>query len=846
LSLISAPAGFGKTTLVSEWIAGCTRPVAWLSLDEADRDPARFLVYCIAALQTIAPNVGAGTLALINSQEPSPIESLLTNLVNDIATIPGNFILVLDDYHAVDAKAIDDALAFLLEHQPPQMHLVIVTREDPHLPLARLRVREQLTELRATELRFTIAQAAEFLNQVMGLDLSADNVAALETRTEGWIAGLQLAALSMQGHTDTASFIKSFTGSHHFVLDYLIQEVLQRQPASIQNFLLRTSILDRMCGPLCDAILLDPLGSGQTTLEYLEHANLFIVPLDNERRWYRYHHLFGDLLRKRLGTSLASEKISELHIRASEWDENNDLMLDAFRHAAEANAVERAVRLMESKQMPIHLPGAATTVLNWLESLPTTILNAQPTLWWKQAWLLLSMSQIIGVEEKLKAAEAALANATPPNTEVDDQTRDLIGKIAVTRANLAQLQVQTETTLIQARRALEYLHPNSLSHRSLATRLIGYVYYWQDNWDAAERSYTDALSLAEAAGDIPNTLLALIGLGQVHENKGQFHLAAETHQHVLRLIGDYSHPNAVASYLGLTLIFYQWNDLDTAEEYAVQGLKLAQQYDQIVDRIVMSELYLSLIKLARGDAIGAAQLVSHAEQICRQKNWTWRLSYIAYHQALIHLRQGNLAAIAQLTRDNDLPLVQARVLIRQNDPSAALQVLKPLRQEAEAKRWTRRLLDVMAVQSIALYAHGEREQAVELLGQVMAIAEPNGLIRLFVDEGEPMQSMIDDLRTWILKIAPHLSAYLEKLGAAFPSRTSENPTSKTQNLVEPLSERELQVLRLIAQGLSNQEICDRLFLALSTVKGHSRIIFDKLEVHNRTQAVARARELGLL
>src|SRR5207237_1106683 len=300
LTLISAPAGFGKTTLVSEWVEGIERPTAWLSLDEGDNDPARFLAYLIAALQTIAATIGEGVLGVLQSPQPPPPEAILTALLNEITTLPDNFVLVLDDYHVIDAKPIDHTLTYLVEHLPPQMHLVIATREDPQLPLARLRARGQLTELRATDLRFTPSEAAEFLNQGMGLNLSAEDVTALEARTEGWIAGLQLAAISLQGHQDVTGFITSFTGSHHFVLDYLVEEVLQQQSESLQTFLLRTSILDRLCGSLCDAVLLTPSGSGQANLEYLEHANLFLVPLDNERRWYRYHQLFADLLRQRL------------------------------------------------------------------------------------------------------------------------------------------------------------------------------------------------------------------------------------------------------------------------------------------------------------------------------------------------------------------------------------------------------------------------------------------------------------------------------------------------------------------------------------------------------------------
>jgi LuxR family maltose regulon positive regulatory protein len=333
LTLMSAPAGCGKTTLVSEWVASCDQKVAWLSLDEGDNDPAGFLAYLVAALQTVAPKIGAGVLRTLQSPQPPPIESILTALLNEIAASPDNFVLVLDDYHVIDSNPVDEALTFLLEHLPPHMHLVIATREDPHLPLARLRSRGQLTELRAADMRFTPSETADFLNQVMGLNLSAEDIAALETRTEGWIAGLQLAAISMQGHSDTTSFIQSFTGSHHFVLDYLVEEVLHQQPESIHTFLLRTSILDRMCGPLCDAVLGPSSTSGQETLEYLEHTNLFIVPLDNERRWYRYHHLFGELLRKRLGQSLVPGETAGLHIQASEWYEQNGFPSDAIHHA---------------------------------------------------------------------------------------------------------------------------------------------------------------------------------------------------------------------------------------------------------------------------------------------------------------------------------------------------------------------------------------------------------------------------------------------------------------------------------------------------------------------------------
>ena len=916
LTLISAPAGFGKTTLVSEWVNNLrftsddfrldavqegkiVNRVAWLSLDAGDSDPARFLAYLAAALQTVFAGIGAGVLAALESPQPPPAEALLTVLLNEIAAIGQEFLLVLDDYHLVDAGPVDGALAFLIEHQPPQMRLAIATREDPALPLARLRARGQLTELRAADLRFTPAEAAEFLNQGMGLNLSANDVAALETRTEGWIAGLQLAALSMQGHAsrDAAGFIRSFTGSHHFVLDYLVEEVLRQQSESVQAFLLRTSILDRLCGPLCDAVMAvnestdqritpaairtfadsphlhlhrsaaqvqvfadSPFADSQALLEYLERANLFIVPLDNERRWYRYHHLFGDLLRQRLGQSLAPGAIAALHIRASGWYEDNGLAFEAFRHAAAANDVERAVRLMESKGMPIHVQSVALAIIGWLESLPKNLRDARPALWWKQASLLLLIGRTAGVEEKLQATEAALAAAALPGLAPDDATRNLIGKIAVARATLAQIQAQPEAILVQARRALEYLHPNNLPYRSTATRTLGFAYYLQGDRAGASQAYAEALGIAQAAGDIPNAILASIRLGQIQESEGQLRLAAETYRQVLQLVGDYSPPNSPVAYLGLARISYEWNDLAAAEQYGEKSLQLARQYDQIIDRTILSELFLARLKVAQGDAIGASRLLSQTELLTRQKNFTFRIPDIAAAQALIHLQQGNIAEAAELATQHNLLLVQARVLIAQKNPAAALAILEPLQRQWAEKGLLDATLRAMTVRAIALDAQGEKQKALKLLGEALALAEPNGFIRLFVDEGEPMRLTIADFRLRIERRADSqnhkLIGYVDKLLAAFTQPAAMPPPigdlrqSKVENrkseIPEPLSEREQEILKLIAHGLSNREIGERLFLALDTVKGHNRRIFDKLQVASRTEAIARARELGLL
>ena len=439
--LISAPAGFGKTTLVTEWVAGCDQKVAWLSLDEGDNDPARFLMYLVAALQTIAANIGKGIMGVLQAPQQPPIESILTTLINEITTNPDHFIFVLDDYHLIDSKQVDEALNFLLDNLPPQMHLVITTREDPDLHLARLRVRGQLIELRANDLRFAPAEAAEFLNQMMELDLSEEDITALENRTEGWIAGLHLAALSMQGHQDNPGFIKSFTGSHHFVLDYLVEEVLKQQSESIQNFLLRTSILDRLCGPLCDAVLGPPSASGQETLEYLERANLFIVPLDNERRWYRFHHLFADILRMHLMAEQPDQG-SSLHRRASEWYEHNGSAADAIHHALAAKDFVRAATLIELAvpEMRRNRQGATVTELGWLKALPDELVRYRPVLCVDYAYALFGGGEPGGVESWLQEAERWLEAETDKAemvVEDEEEFRRLPSMIALLRAAIA-------------------------------------------------------------------------------------------------------------------------------------------------------------------------------------------------------------------------------------------------------------------------------------------------------------------------------------------------------------------------------------------------------------------------
>ncbi len=855
LTLVSAPAGFGKTTLVCAWLTGCGRPAAWLSLDAGDNDPARFLMYLVAALQAVAArqapggSFGEGILRSLLPGQPPPGEAVLTALLNEIAALPQSFVLVLDDYHVIEAKAVDQALAFLLGHLPPQMHLVIATRQDPDLPLARLRAQGQLTELRVADLRFTPAEAAEFLNPVMGLALTAEDIEALETRTEGWIAGLQLAALALQGQPDAARFIKSFTGSHHFVLDYLVEEVLQQQPESVQAFLLRTSILDRLCGPLCEAVLRAAPGSGQATLEYLERANLFIVPLDGERRWYRYHHLFAELLRQRLQQGGATpadagpDGAAEYHVRASQWYEDNGLEIDAFQHATAAHDIERAARLVEGKGMPLQFRGAVTPVLNWLAALPPAVLDARPALWVMYASALSMTGQFNDVEPKLQAAEAAL-QAALQGAEPDARTRNLIGHVAAIRALLAATEYRIEAIIAQSQRALEYLHPDNLPVRTATIWKLGLAYQLQGERTAAGQAFREAVAISQATGNTIIHLSAATGLGNVQETENQLYQAAETYRQVLQLAGDPPLATASEAYFGLGRIAYEWNDLEAAEQYARQSMQLVANFP-IIDRLPVGEVLLARVKLAQGEISAAAALLDQVAEPAHPHTLVHRSGVIAAAQVLVLLRQGDLAGAAHLAQAHALPLSQARVCLAQGDAPAALALLDPLRRQMDARGWVDERLRVMVLQALARQAQGEKDQALQVLQEALALAEPGGCVRLFVDEGDAMRRLLR------LAAAQGMRPdYTGRLLAAFDA--NEQPSAgqvalpAVQPPGEPLSPRELEILRLVAQGLSNQEISERLFLAMDTVKGHNRRIFAKLQVQRRTEAVARARELGLL
>jgi LuxR family maltose regulon positive regulatory protein len=857
LTLLSAPAGFGKTTLVSQWVEYLQddnetddQPiqVAWLSLDKDDNDPVRFLTYFSTALNQIKEidaDLGQGALSMLQSPQPPSANTVLISLINELATIPDKIVFVLDDYHLIEAKEIHQALIFLLENLPPRLHLVIATRQDPPLSLGRLRARNHLTELRAADLRFSFSEAADFLNRVMGLNLSSDDIAKLETRTEGWIAGLQLAAISMQGRHDRAGFIKSFTGGHRLVLDFLIEEVLSQQSESVQNFLLQTAILDRMTGSLCDA--LTGQENGQETLETLDRANLFIVPLDDERRWYRYHHLFVDLLRQRLRQSSnassmnGGESVTELHRRASVWYENNELEVEAFQHAVAANDIDLAARLVEGDGLPLHSRSVVTSVINWLESLPVSIINDRPSLLIRYARILLYAGQNVGVEEKLQAAEAALQG-----TELNDEAKYLIGRIAANRATLALSQYQVEAIIFQARRALEFLHPDDMVYRGAAGGQLGWAYLIKGDRAAARQAYTEAVETAEASGNVFNIILTRMGLGKVQEAENRLYQAAESYQLVLQLFGDQPQPIACEAHIGLARIFYQWNDLDAAQHHAKKSIELAKQFGSNIDRYIVCEVFLALIKLALGDVAEAVAILTQTDQSVRKHNFLLQMPEVAAAQVLLWLHQGNLQAAADLAQTHEIPISQARVHLTRGATDKALALLEAFRQQMEDNNWEDERLKAIVLQAVAHHMDGKKDKAAQLLGEALALAEPGGFIRIFVDEGPSMASLLYEALS--RGIAPE---YVQRLLAAFPVAEPEKAASTKHKvdqsgLIEPLSEREIEVLQLVAKGLTNQVIATRLFLSVHTVKTHTRNIYSKLGVNNRTQAVDRARTLGIL
>ena len=884
LTLVSAPAGFGKTTLLAQWIAECGLPVACLCLEPEDNDPVRFLSYVIGALRMVDAHLGATALALLRTPQPPPPETVMALLSNDLMrSSTGDFALVLDDYHLITAEPIHRALASLLEHMPPLMHLIIATRADPPLPLARLRARGQLTELRATELRFGVAEADAFLEEVMGLHLTPQDVATLQARTEGWIAGLQLAALSLQGRPDVSSFLPAFTGSHRFVLDYLSEEVLSRQPIPVQTFLLQTSILSRLSGSLCDTVT--GLEQSQAMLEALDRANLFVAALDDEREWYRYHHLFADLLRSHLQQSEPA-LIPDLHRRASAWYERHDLISEALQHAFLAPDVVNAIRLIEQHTHALAFRGQAHTVLNWLHALPDGLVRTHPRLCFSHALLLVFTGHLAEALLRLQEAEQSASHISPA-----DEVQGLLKMVANVQAYILFLQGDLASSVALAEQAADQLaempvHVREVASVIAAHRLLvsGDVRHGGGQRVARLASPHEALSDVFAM-EVFVHLTSILLQARLLRLQGRLRQAATTYEQMAQVQAGHEgaliHPGYC---FGLGELCYEWNDLDAAERLLQQGREgLRGPLTLAADSIAVGYASLARLHQARKQHHNALALLDAFVQLANERQFApAQLTFASTVRAHVELMQGHLAAVVGWAEASGLSaedepayprereyLTFARVRIaqgREDPPGPFLQdaqdVLARLLSDAEAKARIGSVLEILVLRTLAFAAQGNRTQALTLLERALLLAEPEGYVRLFVDEGEPMVALLR--HAYARGIAPDyvatlLSAFGEQPMAA-PSRAwhPQGPHSTFHHsvpvhfaqpsapLVEPLTERELEVLRLLVMGQSNAEIARELIITVGTVKRHVNSIYGKLGVQSRTQAVARAQTLQLL
>ena len=875
LVLISAPAGFGKTTLLSEWLMARDHwasgddgqpSAAWLSLDAEDNEPARFFSYLIAALATIAPEAGEAVGNLLRLPQLLPSETILTTLINELCSLPNDAVLVLEDYHTIEARAIHSALTFLLDNLPPQVHLVISTRADPPLPLSRWRSRGMMLEIHADDLRFTQQESTAYLNDVMNLHLVPEDITALNHRTEGWIVGLQMAALALQGKRlpqDASAFVQAFSGSHHYILDYLVEEVLAYQPDQAQAFLLQTSILSRLTGPLCDAVRFGFAQShgrddGQKMLETLDTANLFLVPLDDERCWYRYHHLFAEMLRARLQRTVGQEGLAPLHAHAAAWYEDHGEVTEAFKHAAAAHDFERAARLIEGNWLRMGHAGQMNTVLRWLESMPDEVVRARPMLCGAYAWVLWLTGRMDAVERYLDAAGDAWARQAAEGTMDPAHVRWQAGGPAL-KIQLARHRGELEESIQFARETLSLAAEDDALLRSYGHLGLASAYRELGDYEQSLLAYVEGLPLARAAGNIAAANIAAFYLCRVLQLQGRLHEAAEAVREALEFTeakGMGESPACAILHVALANLLCEWNELPQAQKHLLRGQELARLGGHH-EHVRNGGIALARLQLVQGDPAGALAAIRDAEEATAKAEMPLASAELAAYKARIWLAQGDLAAAARwaegaaqrpgqdrgYTRQVEAVTI-ARVLLAQGKLEQALGQLANCQRAAEESGGLGWNVEIGILRALVYERLGRRADALAELERALVQAEPEGTVQVFVDEGEPMAVLLR--RAASLGVA---RAYARRLLDALdrtPAKQEPATTPSPPPLIEPLTEREIEVLHLMAAGLSNREIADELVLAMGTVKAHLHHIYGKLGVRGRVQAAARARELHLI
>jgi len=847
LTLISAPAGYGKTTVLIDWIHtfGKDLNVVWISLDEGDNDPLRFLDYFISAFRFIGESIGQSAQILSSLPQHPPLQVILDELLNDLATLESQVVLVLDDYHTISNPHIHEALEYFIEHQPTQLHLAIITREDPPLPLPRMRSRGQMTEIRAYDLRFTLDEASVFFNQSMHLDLAVETISKLETRTEGWAVGLQLAALALQNLPNPYEFIQTFHGTHRYVLDYLAEEVLRQQNEEIRNFLFQTAVLEKFNASLCNAIT--GRSDSHDLLLQIEQINLFIIPLDNERIWYRYHHLFADFLK----TGLTKIEQAQLLVKASQWYEENDLVIEAVKHSFLSKNIEMTANVIERviQKASAWSGGEITTLVGWLDALPSQLFESKPALCLhaSRAWYIAGRINLS--EKSLDLADQFLKECSTS----DLQTKTLLGIAAERRAALAIIHGDLTFAIERANYALDQLPEKNLYDRARAIAMIGLAYGLKGDLEQASRFLIKASDLSHTVGVSYTIMATRCEAALMQITQGKLHLATQTIQKATQLAGEKQIPTFGFKWYVLAEIALEQNDLASAEKLLMDGINISKQ-GVLIDDLRLELMTFAHLKKSTGDFTAALSAIEQAHSICQSLEIPRFVTLSNAHRVRIQLANGmtelankwaqeyqdlrNSHPVEYTREYEDITL--ARVFFVNGDNDKALELLTPLYEQAKVEGRFRTCIEVAILLSLINVAKVKTDLAIQWLSNAVKLAEPEGFLRLFLNEG----TFISELLPKVRQAAPR---FVDKLLQAFSLQNTNQKTIFPANdkLISPLSEQELRVLKLIVLGKSNQEIAEELFISIGTAKWHVHNILQKLGVNNRPQAIALAREMDI-